>query len=257
MPPRRWPAWSRRSSAAGDSRRSGYGLRVTGELPTLAWEPAAERSLDGYEAVDFDWLKRSVIEPARRSGAERTTLANPAQAWLDRVAALDALAVRGVRLRTLEDLSALHGYVLEPAWRAGVEAPGRVPRAAHAARRAVLRRPGASSTRTRSSARCTRRRSSGAAPRRRPPPGPPGGPRREQVRAVATHEGTVQIIAPAGSGKTTVLIERVRELLRRGVRRGAASSPRPSTATRGSSWRSGSPPRGCGRSRRGRSTASG
>ena len=30
-------------------------------------------------------------------------------------------------------------------------------------------------------------------------------------------EGVVQIIAPAGSGKTTVLIERVRELRRRGV----------------------------------------
>jgi superfamily I DNA/RNA helicase len=38
-----------------------------------------------------------------------------------------------------------------------------------------------------------------------------------QTEAVDAGEGVVQIIAPAGSGKTTVLIERVRELRRRGV----------------------------------------
>src|ERR1700747_2015291 len=39
----------------------------------------------------------------------------------------------------------------------------------------------------------------------------------EQRRAVDAHDGVVQVIAPAGSGKTTVLIERVRELLHRGA----------------------------------------
>ncbi len=39
----------------------------------------------------------------------------------------------------------------------------------------------------------------------------------EQLRAVRARTGTLQIIAPAGSGKTTVLIQRIRELLRRGV----------------------------------------
>ena len=105
-------------------------------LPTLAWESAVDQDLAGYEVVDFDWLRRSVVEPARRSGAERTTLANPAQAWLDRLAGVDALAVRGVRLRTLDDLAALHGYVLEPAWRAGVkllvECPERLTQLDHA-----------------------------------------------------------------------------------------------------------------------------
>lgn len=40
----------------------------------------------------------------------------------------------------------------------------------------------------------------------------------EQLRAVGAHDGVVQVIAPAGSVKTSVLIERVRELLRRGAR---------------------------------------
>jgi DNA helicase-2/ATP-dependent DNA helicase PcrA len=40
---------------------------------------------------------------------------------------------------------------------------------------------------------------------------------REQQAAVMSHDGVVQVIAPAGSGKTTVLIARVRELVSRGV----------------------------------------
>ncbi|MDQ6775635.1 MAG: ATP-dependent helicase, partial [Actinomycetota bacterium] len=39
----------------------------------------------------------------------------------------------------------------------------------------------------------------------------------EQRLAAEAPDGVVQVIAPAGSGKTAVLIERVRELLRRGV----------------------------------------
>lgn len=39
----------------------------------------------------------------------------------------------------------------------------------------------------------------------------------EQRSAVMSHDGVVQVIAPAGSGKTTVLVARVRELVARGV----------------------------------------
>lgn len=39
----------------------------------------------------------------------------------------------------------------------------------------------------------------------------------EQRAAVLSHDGIVQVIAPAGSGKTTVLVARVRELVSRGV----------------------------------------
>lgn len=40
---------------------------------------------------------------------------------------------------------------------------------------------------------------------------------RSQREAVLAHEGVVQVIAPAGSGKTRVLVSRVRELVSRGV----------------------------------------
>ena len=39
----------------------------------------------------------------------------------------------------------------------------------------------------------------------------------EQQAAVMSHDGIVQVIAPAGSGKTTVLVARVQELVSRGV----------------------------------------
>ena len=39
----------------------------------------------------------------------------------------------------------------------------------------------------------------------------------DQRRAVDAHEGVIQVIAPAGSGKTTTMITRVQELLTRGV----------------------------------------
>ena len=187
---------------------------------TLVWTAdASGADLSGYVEVDFRALKREAIIPARRAGAQRTTLANPAQAWLDRLRSLDALAVRGVTLNTLDDLTALHGYVLEPCWRAGVrllvecpdkltrldrsrfidpgfEYPYTLDRALYAAERIWKgERPLATSGQAQPS------RTLDA----------------EQLAAVETHDGTVQIIAPAGSGKTTVLIERVRELLRRGV----------------------------------------
>src|SRR4029079_19161854 len=47
-----------------------------------------------------------------------------------------------------------------------------------------------------------------------PPHRPPD---ETQLTAARAPGGVVQVIAPAGSGKTTVLIERVRELLARGA----------------------------------------
>lgn len=137
-----------------------------------------------------------------------------------RVRAATGLAVTDVGLTSVSELRTLHGYVLEPALRAHVPVvvqsrdrltqlapqdfidpefgyPYTLQRAIHAATQLYR------------------------GPHEEAPPAavPParGELDDEQRRAVVAHDGVVQVIAPAGSGKTTVLIERVRELLQRGV----------------------------------------
>jgi hypothetical protein len=88
----------------------------------LSWTTSLDRetwAACGDEVVEFSWLYREIVAPARRADAPRTSLANPAQAWLSRVAAADRLAVVGVPLRDVNDPITLHGYVLEPALRSG------------------------------------------------------------------------------------------------------------------------------------------
>ena len=188
------------------TRRPGRYVRaVTIEAaPSLVWTVAADPgALAAYETVTFDALLRDVVAPARRTALARSSLANPAQAWLDRVRRLDALAVLGVRLDTLEELEILHGYVLEPAWRAGtpllVECPQRLTQLDPAAfADLAFRHP------------YTLERALHAAHRlwRPEPENDAGAPSPsapldvEQVRAVAARGGAVQVIAPAGSGKT-------------------------------------------------------
>jgi hypothetical protein len=125
-----------------------------------------------------------------------------------------------VRLRTLDDLRLLHEYVLEPALRSGTrvaieseqrltrlvpeefvdpefEFPYTLERALHVA------------------LRLHRGDTSALADHSVPPPSLTLDA--EQRQAAQAPDGVVQVIAPAGSGKTAVLIERVRELIRRGV----------------------------------------
>jgi DNA helicase-2/ATP-dependent DNA helicase PcrA len=176
----------------------------------------------GYEVVEFGGLRREVIARASKARTRRTSIENPAQDWLDRVGQSPRLAVLGVKLRDLDDLAALHGYVLEPALRAGIALateseqrltrlppeqfvdpdfayPYTLERAIDAATRLYRDSPAPDPTQT---------------PDLEPAHFEPD---REQLRAINAHDGIVQVIAPAGSGKTAVLIERVRELLRRGV----------------------------------------
>jgi DNA helicase-2/ATP-dependent DNA helicase PcrA len=133
---------------------------------------------------------------------------------------VDKLAVVGVRLRSLDDLLTLHGYVLEPALRSGasvaIESEQRLTGLApeefvdpefeypYTLERAL------------DMAMRLHRGSAEPAAEQAVPPAALALDA-EQRRAVQAHDGVVQVIAPAGSGKTAVLIERVRELLRRGV----------------------------------------
>lgn len=196
----------------------------------LIWTASADRetlAAAGYDVVEFAVLQREIVSPARRVGAERTTIANPAQQWLDRVARARRIAVVGVRIDDLGDLATLHGYVLEPALRSqtavAIQCHERLTRLPaerfvdpdfcypHTLERAI------------DAATCLFRGVAGPTSAGDPPrtAGAPPTVRialdEEQRRAVQAHDGVVQVIAPAGSGKTAVLIERVHELLRRGV----------------------------------------
>ena len=197
-----------------------YGRDVTvAASPTLVWTASAQEvDHGGYMWVDFGSLKRDVIAPALSAARQRTTLVNPAQDWLDGLRGVDALAVRGVTLNSLEDLVALHGYVLEPACRAGVrlliECPQRLTRLDRGAFVDPMFEHPYTLERALHTATKIWRGENAPSPGMASPSRPLD---TEQLRAVQAPEGPVQIIAPAGSGKTTVLIERVRELLRRGV----------------------------------------
>ena len=189
----------------------------------LIWGQSLDReslAADGYEVVEFSALRREVVASTQRAGSRRESLANPAGAWLSRVARADRLAVVGVQLRDMKDLATLHGYVLEPALRSGtpvaIESEQRLTRLAPE----QFVDPGFDYPYTLERAlEAAMRLHRGSAERSPERPVPPPALRLdpEQEQAARAHDGVVQVIAPAGSGKTAVLIERVRELLHRGV----------------------------------------
>jgi superfamily I DNA/RNA helicase len=205
----------------------------------LRWQagPADPRALrrQGYHVLRYPQLAAAVAR-ARRPGGGRSSLANPAAGLLDLFVRHARLAVVGVPRVTPEVLRLLYGYVLEPAFRHGCAllvaadstladiggpefeepawgCPLTLERLRHLAaaygeptempgliveprwRRLVVRVSRRGDTRPRLVERLDP----------------------EQNAAVAAGDGVVQVIAPAGSGKTTVLVERVRELRRRGT----------------------------------------
>lgn len=169
--------------------------------------------------ITFADLRERFGSPARAVGIHRATLVSPAQPLLDRVAGLPIAAVVDVRLDTLADVRDLLGYALEPAWRAGCRL------VVHADRTLAGLDPAKyvddwfehawTLGRARHLAELMATADGPLADAGRP--APVGSLDPEQLAAVAAHDGVVQVIAPAGSGKTTVLVERVRELLRRGA----------------------------------------
>ena len=212
-------------------------MSVASRPSLLTWTERADRAAlqrAGADVVQFAALRHTATAAAQQTTTGRTTLTNPAAPWLARVAQADSLAVIGVEIHDLSDLTTLYGHVLEPALRTRTpvviesahrlttlaperfvdrqfEYPYTLERALHAAMRLFRPDPGPDP---------------GTHPDQPPEPeaghGPPTGLAAaalddEQRRAVTAHSGVVQVIAPAGSGKTTVLIERVRELLHRGT----------------------------------------
>jgi len=184
----------------------------------LTWTTVAADVTSGLEAVDFVELKRGHVGAARGVGLARTTLDNPAAVLLARFATRRPLAVVDVRLESPDDVEILLGYVVEPAWRAGCRLVVHADRPLRAHRLDDFVQPEFGYAYALERLRHRALEAWGATGPA-PDPGPPRPGRSldaRQLEAVGSGDGVVQVIAPAGSGKTTVLIERVRELLRRG-----------------------------------------
>ena len=218
--------------------------------PELAWttsrpEPA-RLAREGWHVLGYEkW--RCALRSARPRGTRRS-LANPTARLLAIFARHERIAVLDVTCDSIDDLQLIYGTLAAPARRRGCRllihadrdleslAPdafvdpdwrhpwtlerlrwlavhGDAPDAAPVSG-SVIRR---GQRRGRLSRLVDRVVGRGAGP----PPGlPPPRPLSldpQQCRAVRAGTGVVQVIAPAGSGKTSVLVERVKELLHRGA----------------------------------------
>ncbi|MCP4292784.1 MAG: ATP-dependent helicase [bacterium] len=192
----------------------------------------------GYKVFDFSDLKKRVLA-VRETGHSRSSLGNPAEKILNIFRRNQRIAIIGVSCRTKEDLLVLYGYFLEPAfhnqssllihadqsldqifghcrwqedhWRY----PWTLERLKYLVEigselRCVPIRPQVNLWRQFWN-KLTRQADTSIPPSIAVHLDP------QQKAAVNAGDGVVQIIAPAGSGKTTVLIERVKELNRRGT----------------------------------------
>jgi superfamily I DNA/RNA helicase len=174
--------------------------------------------LEGYTVVSWPNDVGGWVARARGVGMRRNSLDSAAQDWLDWLDQVDRLAVVDVDLASVEDVADLLGFVVEPAARRGVQL-------AIVARQEIEDLDDADFVDPEfgyaySLERLRWRLRGAPVPTESgfdPPDGPDFDPDPTQAAAVGASEGVVQIIAPAGSGKTTVLVERVRELRRRGV----------------------------------------
>ncbi|HOX26804.1 MAG TPA: ATP-dependent helicase [Candidatus Krumholzibacteria bacterium] len=208
-------------------------------MRSLVWTTTApsraQLRRDGYHVVRFRDLRRAIVR-SRAAGIRRSSLRNPAAAVLARFARFPAVAVLDVPCETVEDLRLVHGYLVEPAYRRDCSLlvhatreletlqadafvdpewgyPWTLERLRHLAKIAGVPRdaplPPRDNWRRRLARRLWRRDDGAPGPRSRLDP--------EQTAAAHAGDGVVQVIAPAGSGKTTVLVERVKTLLERGV----------------------------------------
>ncbi len=173
--------------------------------------------LDGFAVVGWSELQAGWIARARGVGMRRRSLESAAQPWLDWLRDVDRLAVVDVVLDSQQAVIDLLGFVVEPATRLGIEL---VIGAHHDIDELDAERYVEWDFEHAFSLERLRWRLRGERPiAGRPAELPDTGfdPDPTQAAAVNAAEGVVEIIAPAGSGKPTVLIERVRELRRRGV----------------------------------------
>lgn len=178
---------------------------------------ATPSDLDGCYVIEWAWLTNGWIDQVQRAGAKRSSLSSPAQEWLDWLTEVDQLAVTDVTLDSPKAVADLLGFVVEPAVRLGIDL-------IIVADVALKDLDDAEFVEEDFCYPHALERLTWLLSDERPPRTAPASlsdtdfrPDPAQHEAVHAGAGVVQIIAPAGSGKTAVLVERVRELRRRGV----------------------------------------
>jgi superfamily I DNA/RNA helicase len=183
----------------------------------VRWVTTAAPDLDGFARVRWPELHETWIAPAREAGMERPSLQSAAQPWLDWLGQVDRLAVTEVELDSADDAADLLGFVVEPATRRGIELAIEAGQELEDLDEAAFCEPEFgypySLQRLCWALRGPR------PPRQGPTQLPPSQftPDSTQAAAINAGDGVIQVIAPAGSGKTAALVERVGELRRRGV----------------------------------------
>ncbi|HSS05189.1 MAG TPA: ATP-dependent helicase [Solirubrobacterales bacterium] len=173
--------------------------------------------LEEFAVVTWADLRSGWIDAAKGMGMHRSSLDSVAQPWFNWLDEVDRLAVVGVDLDGPAALADLLGFVVEPATRRGIELVVEAQQDVEHLDDAAFVEPEFGYPYTLERLRWRLR--GAPQPRQAAAQLPETGfePDPTQASAVGAGEGVVQIIAPAGSGKTTVLVERVRELRRRGV----------------------------------------
>jgi ATP-dependent DNA helicase UvrD/PcrA len=183
-------------------------------MTLIRWAVGEVAIPGGYARIDYQVLHARYIRPARATDARRLTLEAPAWALLDWLAAQPGVAVTGVAVSS-QSLADVYGYLAEPAYRRRVPLIIVADRALEDVSDVEAAEPQVGYAWSLQRLRYLCAQDSSAAQ----PPAVPrvGGLDDSQLAAVSAHDGVVQIIAPAGSGKTTVLIARAAELVARGV----------------------------------------
>lgn len=183
-------------------------------MTLIRWTTGEAASESGYARADYRSLHARYIEPVRATDARRRTLEAPARPLLDWLAAQPGVAVTGVTV-SAASLADIYGYLVEPCYRLGVPLVVLADRALDDVTELEAEEPqvGYAWSLQRLRYLCAQQHP----PRRWPAASIARGLDDSQLAAVSAHDGVVQIIAPAGSGKTTVLIARAAELVARGV----------------------------------------
>jgi ATP-dependent DNA helicase Rep len=176
-----------------------------------------EQTLHGFEQITWPWLRKGWVAEARKKDNASDLAGSAASEWLAWLGEVDRLAVVDVHLDGPEAAAEILGFAVEPARRQGIELIVGADHTLEELDEAAFFEPdfGYAYSLERLRWRLRTQPSTVGRPARLPETGFEPDP--TQAQAVGAGSGVIQVIAPAGSGKTTVLVERVRELRRRGV----------------------------------------